>query len=131
MLDADGNSLLIMQTDNIIKLYLKLKAEARKRMIGFVNVNTKTLYVERQRGKHLFRKLNAYGFCYHIIKDAKKFNQIRLKDETGEWLIPTSFILDKENEEKKYLHFKGKGGFELQVFTPLDSIEQFRREDRF
>jgi len=128
-MDENGNSITSVRNDNIIKLFLKLKSETRKRKIGFINTNTRTLYVERVREKHLFRKLNAYGFCYQIIKDAKQFNEVRLKDDYFEWLIPTAFILDKENA--KFLNFKGSGGFELQVFISLDLLEQFKRPERF
>ncbi len=129
ILDEEQNLILIVRKGNNITLYIKLKSENRKRKIGYINVATKTLHIRRKRALHLFFKFNAYGFCYHIINDAKKFDKIRLKDDFDEWVIPTSFILNKENA--KYLHFKGNGGFELQVFLPLDSIEQFKRPQRF
>ncbi len=126
-MDEQGNSIIASKKDNIIVVYLKLKSEKRKRKLGFINTNTKVLYVTRKRGLHLFRKFKAYGFCYQLIKDAKKFDAIRLKDEYDEWLIPTSFILNNS----KFLHLKGNGGFELQVFLPLEIMGQFKREDRF
>lgn len=128
MLDDQGNSIITIRNDNMIKILLRLKLEKRNREIGFVNTKTNTLYITRKRGEHLFRKYNAYGFCYQIIKDAKKFDKIRLKDEYFEWLIPTEFILNKENV--KFFHFKGIG-FELQVFLHLDLIEQFKRPSQF
>jgi hypothetical protein len=128
-MDEQGNRIIVIKEDNILKLYIALKSENRRRSVGFINTNTKVLHITRCRPRHLFRKLNAYGFSYQIIKDAKKFNKIRLKDEKAEWLIPTSFILDKNNSD--FLHFKGNGGFELQVFLPLDKIEQFKRPERF
>lgn len=130
LIDSDGNSILVSRIDNIIKLFIKLKSERSKRMIGFININTKTFHVSRSRSLHLFRKLNAYGFCYNILAEAKSFDKIRLKDEVGEWLIPLEFILDKTNQNQ-FLHFKGKGGFELQIFVPLESIEQFKRPARW
>lgn len=128
-MDEMGNSITAIRKDNIIVLFLKLKSETRKRKVGFVNTNTKTLHIARVRAKHLFRNYNAYGFCYQIIHDAKLFDKVRLKDDWFEWLIPTEFILNKENN--KFLHFKGNGGFELQVFVSLDTLEQFKRPERF
>lgn len=128
-LDNDGNFITTIKNDNIIKVYLKLKSEKSKRRLGFVNINTKTFHTTRVRSKHLFLKYNAYGFCYQLLADTQKFDKIRLKDESGTWLIPVSFLLDKENA--KFLHFKGNGGFELQIFAPLDIIKQFKRPDRF
>lgn len=128
MLDSDGNSILTIRNDNIIKIFIKLRSESRKRFVGFINTNTKVLYVDRQSKLHLMRKFNAYGFCHKIIQDAKLFNAIRLHDERDEWLIPTSWILDKDNIT--FLHFKGQG-FEKQVFLPLEHIEQFKRQIRF
>lgn len=130
IIDTDGNGLIINTNDNIIKLYLQLKAETKKRMLGFINKNTKTFHINRKREAHLFRKLNAYGFCYQVLADAKKFDKIRLKDETDEWVIPLSYIVNKQTPPT-YLHFKGKGGFELQVFVPLENITQFKRPERF
>lgn len=128
-MDEQGNHITAIRNDNMVQLFLKLKSENRKRKIGFINTNTRTLYIQRVREKHLFRKLNAYGFCYQIIHDAKLFNQVRIKDDYFEWLIPTEFILNKENAQ--YLHFKGSGGFELQVFITLELMEQFKRPARF
>lgn len=129
ILDQDGNTLLVVRNDNIIKLFLKLKSEKHKRNLGFINVNTKVFHVVRKKDLHLMRKFNAYGFSYSVIKDSKLFDNIRLKDDDNEWLIPKAFVLDRENS--KYLHFKGNGGFELQVFVPLEAIEQFKRPVRF
>lgn len=126
-MDKHGNSIIASKKDNIITVYLKLKSETKKRNIGFINTNTKVFYTERKRGIHFFRKLQAYGFCYQLIKDTKHFDAIRLKDEYEEWLIPRDFIL----ENPTFLHFVGSGGYELQVFIPVDKIEEFKRENRF
>ena len=122
--DKAGNNLLIKTDGHIITLFLKLKSEDYNRKIGKINKNTKVFHITRKRKSHLFRKLNAYGICYQIIEDGKLFNKIRLKDEHSEWLVPKKWII--ENKNKNFLHFKGNGGFELQVFLPLDQIEIYQ-----
>lgn len=127
-MDECGNSIVSYKNDNIIKVYLKLKAETHRRKLGFINTNTSTFHVKRKKGIHLYRAFNAYGFNERLIRDAKFFDKIRLSDEFCEWLIPTSFILDKKNA--KCLNYQ-KLGFEKQVFVSLESIEEFRRPARF
>ena len=127
--DNQGNNLITRRQGKFISLMLRLSSETFNRKVGKINVDTKVLHIERVRAKHLFRKLNAYGICYKIIEDGKLFDKIRLKDDKAEWLIPKSWVLQKENQT--FLHFQGNGGFELQVFLPLDKIEQFKRPVRF
>tara|TARA_R110000787_G_scaffold44415_9_gene109037 strand:+ start:3657 stop:4070 length:414 start_codon:yes stop_codon:yes gene_type:complete len=125
--DNQENNLIIMRKGKFISLFLKLKSETSKRKIGKINVDTKVLHIERNRKRHLFRKLNAYGICFQIIEDGKLFDKVRIKDDFSEWLVPKSWIL----ENKIILNFQGKGGFELQVFLPLDKIEEFKRPTRY
>lgn len=127
--DNQGNNLIIRRKGKFITLFLKLASESFNRNIGRINTDTKVLHIKRKKGLHLFRKLNAYGICYQILEDGKLFEKVRIKDENDEWLIPKSWITDKEN--KTLLHFKGNGGFELQVFLPLEEIEQFKRPVRY
>lgn len=122
--DSEGNAIITQPKGNSITLYIKLAAENRQRKIGIIDLPSKTLHIKRNRDKHLFRKFNAYGFCYKILSDTKKFDKIYLTDEHESWMIPLSFILDKENSS--FLHFKGSGGFELQVFVPLDRMGEFK-----
>ena len=42
-MDEQGNSVVAYKNDNMIKLYLKLKTESRRRKLGFINMDTKTL----------------------------------------------------------------------------------------
>jgi len=127
--DNQGNNLIIRRKGKFVTLFLRLGSETFNREIGKINTDTKVLHIKRNKGKHLFRKFNAYGLCYQVIEDGKLFNKIRIKDEDSEWLIPKDWIVD--NKDKKFLHFKGSGGFELQVFLPLEEIEQFKRPIRF
>ena len=74
--DKFGNSIII--SDNII--YLKLKSETRKREIGTINFKERYLAVNRVRERHLFRKNNRYGFNHYILRNAKKFDNIKVSD---------------------------------------------------
>ena len=119
--DEGKNSVVMHQSGKTVVLYLKLESEGkRKRKIGTITKSTKTMKITRNRGKHLFNKMNAYGFNEYILSNAKTFDKIWLKDEFQEWKIPVSFIL----EHGKYMNFKTQG-FELQKFVSLTQIHQF------
>jgi len=126
--DKVGNELHIVKKGIYLTLYLRLKTENRMRKLGRINTSRKIFYINRTREKHLFRKLNAYGLSYEVIKEAKTFDQIRLKDEYSEWLIPKEWILETDNKE--FLNFQNSGGFELQAFLTLEAIKQFKTQDR-
>lgn len=125
--DDVGNLLLCKNNGTRIILSLKLIRESRYRRIGVINLAQKTITVKRKRSIHLFLKNNSYGFNHKLLSETKLFTKVRLHDEFGEWLIPNEFIL----ENGKYLNFKESGGFELQRFVTLESIEQFKREPKF
>lgn len=120
--DEYGNLILVCNNGVRIVLKLKLKSEKRTRRLGVINLGQKTIEIKRDSTKHLFKKNRSYGFNYQVLNDGKKFDNVRLKDEANEWLIPKSYILDNG----KFLFFKEEG-FERQVFVTLAEIEQFRR----
>lgn len=124
--DEYGNNIILHNNDARMVVYLKLKAESKKRKVGIINFATRTLYVKRNSAKHLFRKDGSYGFNHKLLSETKRFDSVRLQDENSEWLIPVSFILDNGS----FLHFKGDG-FERQIFIQLNKIDDFKRETKF
>lgn len=122
-LDEQGHNRIIMHhSEKTVVLYIKLQSEGgRSRKVGVITKSTKTLKITRKRDKHLFRKLNAYGFNEYVLANGKSFDKIWLKDDFNEWKIPVDFIL----KEGEYLNFKAQG-FELQKFISLEKIEQFK-----
>jgi hypothetical protein len=121
--DGHGNQLIIDHFPSYANIKLKLKAETRSRNVGTLDFSSRTLWVKREKEKHLFRKMNAYGLNHYLLKEAKLFDHIRLRDEQNEWLIPREFILDKG----QFLNFSNHGGFELQIFIPIDLIMDFKQ----
>lgn len=120
--DSGANKLLIHTYIKRIVLFLILKSEkGRKRKVGVITKSTKTLFIRRNREKHLFRKFSAYGFNNYILENAQLFDKVNLKDNYDEWKIPVPFILDKG---KPYLHFQEQG-FELQKFVSLEDLKPF------
>lgn len=120
----DGNNedrLLIKTNEKTISVFLQLKSENyRSRRIGLVTKSTKTIFIRREREKHLFRKANAYGFSYYIIKNQTSFDTICLSDELCHWKIPVQYLL----EHGSFLEFKNEG-FEKQIFLSLDLLNKF------
>lgn len=124
--DEFGNAILAKDNGVRIIIVLKLRGEGRSRRLGVLNIATNTLYIKRKRSQHLFKKNNSYGFNYHLLESAKRFEFIRLEDEYNEWLIPRQYLLEKG----VFLHFK-QIGFERQIFVPLALLEEFKRKNKF
>ncbi len=118
--DSKGNSIIVDNDGSKIGLSLSLRGEGRSRNIGFVDIQTKTLVVRRNRSKHLLRAGNAYGFNHCVLTAAKKFDKVRIEDEFKTWIIPVSEILERGS----FLNFQ-KQGFELQIFVRLDILDEF------
>lgn len=121
--DGNGNQLIIDHFPTYANIKLKLKAEKKSRNVGTLDFSSRTLWVKREREKHLFRKMNAYGLNHYLLKEAKLFDHVRLRDEYHEWFIPREFILEKG----QFLNFSNHGGFELQIFIPIDLIMDFKQ----
>lgn len=121
-LDETGlNYLQLKQNDKLIILSLKL-GEYKLRRIGTVTKSTRTIEMKRVREKHLFRKLNSYGFNDYVLRNQTSFDCVRLSDDlNNHWKIPVEYILEKGT----YLNFREQG-FELQRFVSLEALEQFR-----
>jgi hypothetical protein len=120
-INETNNKIHIQSTDKTAVIFLELESESKKRKIGVVTKSTKTLSIKRDRGLHLFRNGNAYGFNEYILKEAKIFDTISLRDNIHSWKVPVKFIL----ENGTYMNFKQQG-FELQLFVTLAQLEQFR-----
>lgn len=124
--DAQNENKIVMRSDNKVQtLYLKLKSENRKRLLGAVTISTRTMRVRRNRSEHLYRIGNAYGFNHYVLSTTKRFDTINLSDEFEDWKIPVKFIL----ENGKILFHKQQG-FELQIFVSLEQIQQFKTTNR-
>lgn len=120
ILDEKGNQIIAKTNEDIISICLKLASENKERILGLVNKPEKTFQINRIREKHILKRNNSYGFNYYVIKNAKTFDKIYLIDDVTSWMIPVKFIL----ENGSFLQFQQQG-FELQIFIPLEKIEQF------
>ena len=119
--DSVGNKIIASNNGDRIKVLLKLNSELRSRLLGYVNIKSKSIKIIRKKEVHLLYKNNSYGFNHTLLADAKTFDKILLKDELNAWKIPTQFIL----ENGKFLFFKEQG-FEKQIFISLEQINQFK-----
>jgi len=119
--DSAGNKIIASNNGDRIKVLLKLNSELRSRLLGYVNIKSKSIKIIRKKEVHLLYKNNSYGFNHTLLADAKTFDKILLKDELNAWKIPTQFIL----ENGKFLFFKEQG-FEKQIFISLEQINQFK-----
>jgi hypothetical protein len=91
-----------------------------KRFFGYFIEGIKLLNVTRNREKHLFKNMNAYGFNHEILTNFDDY-KIDLYDDLNNWLIPVQFIL----QNGKFLHFASQG-YEVQIFITLTEIQKFK-----
>jgi hypothetical protein len=119
--DSAGNKIIASNNGDRIKVLLKLNTELKSRLLGYVNIKSKSIKIIRKKEVHLLYKNNSYGFNHTLLADAKMFNKILLKDEFNSWSIPTQFILDNG----KFLFFKEQG-FEKQIFVSIEQLNQFK-----
>ena len=117
MVSKEGHRFVTDEKDGFLYITLHLKGKKAGRNIGRVRLVDRILEVERKRDKHLMYKANAYGFNEYVIRNAKTFDKIELKDEYGTYLFPRQLIIDMG----RYLHFKEEG-FEKQMFLSLNII---------
>lgn len=123
-IDGTGNAIRVYKdgqgAPNILELYLFVFKEKKERKLGIVDKESRTLFVNRERTKHLHRNSNSYGFNYMLLKEAQSFDFIMLKDEITTYKIPRQAVLDYGD----FLHFKQQG-FEKQIFVPLSILETY------
>lgn len=125
--DGQGNSLLIeskkARGTQQIDLYIKLASERYRRHVGRVIENVRRFHVERSENIHLLKKANAYGFNYHVLKVATKFDTVVIheKESKSIYSIPREDILAKG----KFMFFKQQG-FELQTFIDRETLNVYK-----
>lgn len=121
--DAAGNELRVYmnpEISHVLTVNLFVNRESRSRTLGIINTKTRTVFMKRERNKHLHRIGNAYGFNHALLKEAKKFDTVVLRDEVSAWQIPKEIIL-----EKGQFFFYKQTGFERQIFLSLSELENY------
>jgi hypothetical protein len=121
--DYTGNELRVYRDSTApevldIRLYVKAKKEERK--LGLVDKEKRTLYISRDRSKHLLTSNNSYGFNYLLLNEAKTFDIVLIRDSVSAFRVPRSVLLNKG----EFLFFKTQG-FEKQIFVPLSVLDSF------
>jgi hypothetical protein len=120
----EGHRFEADEKDGYLYITLHLKGKKAGRNIGRVRLADRVLEVSRKRDKHLMLKANAYGFNEYVLREAKRFDKIELKDDYGTYLFSRQLVLDMG----KYLHFKEEG-FEKQIFLSLNIITNHKIQD--
>lgn len=118
--DLFDNFLEIETNEFGVQIYLYIKEENRKRNIARYDEETKTLFFLRDREKHLFRKINGYGFCYDLIHLEDFCENIVVFDNFETFRITKSTL----NKHGEIMNFKNHGGFETQIFISLENLRQ-------
>ena len=120
-LDNSGNILRAYWYGRVSRITLQLNKEKREREIGMIDHELRRFEVKRDPKRHLFLKFNAYGINHSLLGDGF-FDKVLINDTKNIWLVPNEHIL----KVGKFLHFKNNGGFELQIFVPLDDIKEYK-----
>lgn len=117
--DQKGNIILSEKSKKGEKFYLYLQGAEYRRLLGELIENT--LFIKRDREKHLHHKTNAYGFNNALIHNLEPSIKVVIK-ESKRKLKLTSTIEDIL-KNGKYLFFMSEG-FEKQIFMPLSLFKQ-------
>lgn len=121
-IDSSGNILRAYWYGKVSRMTLQLAKEKREREIGVIDHELKRFEIKRDPKKHLFLKFNAYGINHSLLNEGL-FDKVLINDTKNVWEIPNEQIL----KIGKFLHFKNNGGFELQIFIPLDEIKEYKQ----
>ena len=112
--DKYGNRLMIHQSG----VMLKLKIEKREKEIFKIEGSTVSKYIAK---RNIFKKDNSIGFNYSalkLLKDRLKIHHIIIRVGKNS---PTKLKIQDILNDGKFMHFL-KGGFELQIFYPLEKL---------
>ncbi len=119
--DEFGNKLMIFRYEKSIRLALNLKNEGRNRMLGIINLASRTMLIKRKRNVHLYEIAKSYCFNFQMLVKAKTFDDIILEDEYSKWKVPRVWMLENCRSMGYY-----DRGFETQVMISLAQLEQFK-----
>lgn len=112
------------------KIYVHLKTEKYRRMIGEVDTENFLMFVIRDKSQHLHREMKAYGFNYKAIDTIANLKHILIREEDGDirnfYLIPIAFI-----KQSSVIKNFSKSGFELQYFLRVEYLTRFKVPHKF
>lgn len=129
--DKDGNTAVVMcdSIGNAVsiefggRITLKIVSEGnRTRNLGYIKDDS--LHVTRD-DEHIFRKLNAFGFNFNLLKRTDIFSSVTVIYRGLFYRIPKKTIIDFG----KVMNFKNSSdgnSFELQIFVPIDIIKHYK-----
>jgi len=120
---TDYNKNVLRLNEGEVTLWLKDRDRAL--MIGrvYTDNDRKILVTLRNSEKHLFRKLDAYGFNYQVLENLGIDFIKLIEDKEYTYMIPVSAINDIGKLDK--LNF-ARVGYELQRFISRHDLQQFR-----
>ena len=115
--DASGNRIAIREGK--INLYLDSEG-IRPRHVGDFFAASRTFF-KKENAKGIFRKFNAFGFCYSAIQLTDPA-EIIVEYKGYRYRIGRAMF----DACKKYLNFSTKG-FELRVYVPLTDFTKGKK----
>lgn len=97
---------------------LYLNGSIRPKIIGSLDILTKTFSTKRSRAKHVHRNTNSLAFNYQLLNLPEvQFIEVNLD---GEKLFISKAEALKVGKNYRF----GKAGYELQLFVPLDKFSK-------
>ncbi|MDQ3020099.1 MAG: hypothetical protein M3R36_05970 [Bacteroidota bacterium] len=117
------NQITYEQKGNLVYCFVQLTGE-RKKLIGTINQEDRTLYKKISPTKHTFNKSNSIAIAYELLKLDYDFIVIECGYNTHK--TTRQFFLENSD-------FKRFGDYELQKFLPisefgLERVEVWEKE---
>ena len=109
------NQIELIPTGNPSIFDVQLKLEFQSRFIGKVDTTGDGTFLTIRKSEHLFKKINAIGINYSLLKDERTpFKWIVIDYQHHKLITSRNYFLTYG----KCFKF-GNQGFELQCFLPL------------
>ena len=100
--------------------------QGKQKRIGTYDANTKTLYLERTKTKHLHKQSNSYGISSDMLESiALDCECIILAEKEGKKVNTYKIPFFELMRNRFFLHFKTQG-YEKQVFIKHSVFTQFK-----
>ena len=113
-----SNQIQLVQTKHSHVFTVQLNLSHQTRYLGKIDTAGDGTFSTNRKKKHIFKKTNAIGINYQLLKDESiKYKWILIDLEGKKLITSREYFLSKG----KCFEFNNKG-FELQCFLPIDEF---------
>jgi hypothetical protein len=103
-----------------------INIQGKQKRIGTFDANSKTLYLERTKSKHLHKQSNSYGINSEMLEAiALQCDVVVMTEKDGKNTYKYTLPFFELMRNRFFLHFKSQG-YERQIFIKHSIFTQFK-----